>query len=328
MRVTVIIPIFNHGNLIHAALRSLLRQSHQDFEAFIIGDGVTEESRKAIAEALEWDSRLVFVDREKSPRHGELYRHEILMTKATGDVVCYLSDDDLWLPDHLKSILRTLEFAEIAHAKSAVIHTTGEISCSLIDWGSSQWRQWTLQPNQNAVSLSNVGHRMSLYRRLPHGWRTAPRENWSDHYMWQQVLADSSVTAKSTGKLSVLIFPSPMRREHTLMQRYEEMISWEQRLIADTGKLNRDLEVATAEWLFPIEQTPLILHQTRQELKSVHEAWSDSLELKREEIARKNDIITELKQRQAFCEKEFKQSQQRLQSLPGWLRGLMKLFRF
>ncbi len=327
MRATIIIPTFNHGCLIPVALRSLLRQSHQDFEAFIIGDGITEETRKAIMETLAWDTRLVFVDREKSPRHGELYRHEILMTQATGDAVCYLSDDDLWLPNHLKTILDTLEYAEIAHARSAVIHPTGEVSSSLVDWGSPSWREWTLQPQQNAVSLSNVGHRLSLYRRLPHGWRTTPSGIWSDHYMWQQMLIDPAVTAKSTGQLSLIAFPSTMRREHTLIQRYEEMIAWEQRLVTDAGNLHRDLEVATAEWFFHLHEIRMLLDQARQEVNKIHDEWGDSLHRKRNEISRKDSRIATLKERLALCEKELQGSQQQLRSLPNWLRRLLKQVR-
>ena len=62
----------------------------------MVGDGVEDDTRTAL-EPFADDDRVRFFDLPKGPRHGELNRHETLR-QATGNIVCYLSDDDLLLP--------------------------------------------------------------------------------------------------------------------------------------------------------------------------------------------------------------------------------------
>lgn len=237
-RVTVIIPTHNHGRLLLGAVRSLLRQTVQDFELFIIGDGVTAETREAIGQALALDPRIRFFDHPKSPRHGEPYRHEALIAAATGEIVCYLSDDDLWLPQHLESIRRALESAGMAHALPLWVNPDGSLSTTLIDLALPEWVQWTLAGGKKN-SLSFVGHTMDFYRRLPHGWRTTP-EGPTDHYMWAQMLSVPGMRAAGTGEYTVIGMPSILRKGWSPSRREEEMQVWENKILDDPGAIVRE----------------------------------------------------------------------------------------
>ena len=90
---TVLIPTYNHGSLLRYSVASALRQTVRDLEIFIVGDGVPDATREIVAE-LQHDPRVRFFDNPKGPRHGELHRHAALR-QASGEIVCYLSDDDL-----------------------------------------------------------------------------------------------------------------------------------------------------------------------------------------------------------------------------------------
>ncbi len=93
----------------------MLAQTIGDLELFIIGDGVTPDTRDVIAELAAQDRRVRFIDRPKHERRGEPYRHEVLSEQASGSVVAYLCDRDLWLPNHLEELVRTLDGADFAH---------------------------------------------------------------------------------------------------------------------------------------------------------------------------------------------------------------------
>ena len=99
---TILIPTFDHADLIAFPLRSILRQSDQDFEILVVGDGVPERTREVLAPFLD-DPRIRFFDNPKGAGNGELHRHAALQ-EASGDIVCYCGDDDLWLPDHLATL--------------------------------------------------------------------------------------------------------------------------------------------------------------------------------------------------------------------------------
>src|SRR3990170_4712932 len=94
---TILIPTFRHAALVPYSLRSALTQEGAVVEVFVVGDGVEEDTRVALAPFLS-DPRVRFFDFPKGERNGELSRHEALH-EASGRIVCYLSDDDLLLRD-------------------------------------------------------------------------------------------------------------------------------------------------------------------------------------------------------------------------------------
>ena len=96
---TILIPTFRHAALLPFTMRSALDQADASVEVFVVGDGVEDDTRAAL-EPFADDERVRFFDFPKGARHGELNRHEALR-EATGEIVCYLSDDDLLLRDHV-----------------------------------------------------------------------------------------------------------------------------------------------------------------------------------------------------------------------------------
>src|SRR5438874_1772042 len=135
MRATVVIPTYDHGPTLDYSVRSALAQTVQEIEVFVIGDGVPDATRELVANLEREDERVRFVDRQKSPRQGEPYRHAVLMEEARGEIVCYLSDDDLWLPDHLEEMVDLLRAADFAHALPLRVKPDGKLDGWAIDLG-------------------------------------------------------------------------------------------------------------------------------------------------------------------------------------------------
>src|SRR5205085_4915460 len=95
--VTVLVPTHNHGYLIDFALRSVLNQTLQDFELLVVGDGMSDEGRERVRGFMAKDPRVRLFDFPKGPRRGEMHRHRVLTEAARGQIVCYLSDDDMFM---------------------------------------------------------------------------------------------------------------------------------------------------------------------------------------------------------------------------------------
>ena len=224
LAATVLIPTHDHGPTLLRSVRSALAQTVEDLEVFVVGDGVPDVTREVMGELTASDARVRFFDNPKGPRHGELHRHAALQ-EARGDIVCYLADDDLWLPGHLEELQRLLGEADFAHALPLWIDGDGEIHHLRIDLARPYWRELLLG-GENRIPLSCGAHTLELYRRLPAGWRTTPDETFTDLYMWQQILAVPGSRAVSGTVPTVLHFPSSAREGWTEAQRLAELDAW------------------------------------------------------------------------------------------------------
>src|SRR5215469_9657290 len=187
---SVVVPTTgNRGHLVRLSVDSILSQTVQDLEVFIIGDGVGEPSREVIQEIVRSDPRVRFYDNPKDVSRGELNRHKALQ-EARGKIICYLCDRDLMLPNHVESLLGLLADADFACTLNPVIGIDGAVSIQWsYDLGVDADRQSALRYKTGPV-LSSVGHTLEMYRRLPHGWRTTPAHLRisTDLYMWHQFL--------------------------------------------------------------------------------------------------------------------------------------------
>jgi len=75
---TVLIPTHEHVLSLRHAVASVQQQTLQDFELFIVGDGVSNAGRALVAELAAADSRIRFFDFPKGPRKGEVYARGVL----------------------------------------------------------------------------------------------------------------------------------------------------------------------------------------------------------------------------------------------------------
>jgi glycosyltransferase involved in cell wall biosynthesis len=227
---TVLIPTHDHGETLRYSIPTALRQTVEDIEIFIIGDGVPDVSRAIAREFAARDRRVRFFDFPKGPSRGELYRHHVLQ-EARGEIVCYLFDDDLWLPDHVAVVQELLRGADFAFTTPAIVDAGGTISSPFIDLGRPLHRRLFTNSKSGMVSEPTcAAHTMALYRRLPHGWRTTPPGFAPDKSMWAQCLADPRTVARSGARPTAILFPDPPRRRWPLQRRLDELRDWSARL--------------------------------------------------------------------------------------------------
>jgi len=221
--VTVIIPTHDHASTLDLAVRSVLAQTLDDIELVIIGDGVSELTRTVLAD-LE-DPRVRFVDEPKTPSRAELTRHRVLM-ETTATYACYLGDDDVMLNDHIESMVALLDAADFAHPLPLYIARDGTFAVHPADLSDPNCQRWHLQPDNNAISLTGVAHRIDAYRRLPFGWREPPSGWHSDHYMWEQWFRTRGLRFVTGDRLTVLKFEASLRTDWSPERRRTELEEW------------------------------------------------------------------------------------------------------
>jgi len=228
VQATIIIPTFDHGPTLLRSVPSALRQTVADVEVIVIGDGVPDTTRSIMAELTRADGRVRFLDTPKHESRAEPSRHAAVVG-ARGKVICYLSDDDLYLPNHVETMLGLLREADFAHALPLRVEADGNLRTWTVDLELAEHRR-LIADVENRIPLTAGAHTREAYLRLPDGWRTPPPGTPSDLHMWRKFLAHPGCRFASAARPTALVFPSPLRRDRTLAQRVAELDQWCQRL--------------------------------------------------------------------------------------------------
>jgi len=95
---SIVIPTFNRSDLFPYAVRSILKQTFEDFE-IIISDNCSTDSTRQVAKQFE-DPRFKYI---KTPQHFTIADSwEFARSHAVGKLIFMLSDDDALLPAALE----------------------------------------------------------------------------------------------------------------------------------------------------------------------------------------------------------------------------------
>lgn len=247
-RATVLLPTTgDRGPLLRRSVASVLAQTVDDLELFVVGDGVDPATRSVIEELVASDPRVRFDDHPKHDRRGEPNRHELLRDQASGRIVAYLCDRDLWLPTHLEELERTLADADFAHTlRFHVDDDDGFRSTHASEIAGRDRRSSASWPN--LVPLSFAGHTLDAYRRLPHGWRTTPAGWATDRYMWEQFLEQPWVRVAQSAVPTVLYFRRGDHPGLSTPERLALLERWAPRIATRAGSDEVQRAVLLALW--------------------------------------------------------------------------------
>lgn|GEM_PF-2202352 len=105
--ISVIIPIYNNGKTLSAALLSLKSQTFSNFEALLVNNGSTDESADIIKDICEKDHR--FNDLSVEKKLGVSGARNIGLRQAVGKYISFLDGDDTMPPNALKAMHDTAE---------------------------------------------------------------------------------------------------------------------------------------------------------------------------------------------------------------------------
>lgn len=104
VRVSVIIPCYNHAHYLSYAIRSILDQTFTDWEAIIVDDGSTDSTSEVVATFT--DSRIRYIYQENQ---GLSAARNTGIRTAMGKYLAFLDADDEWEPSFLERCVSVLE---------------------------------------------------------------------------------------------------------------------------------------------------------------------------------------------------------------------------
>lgn len=119
-KVSVIIPTYNRPDRLRTALASVLAQEYRDFQIIVINDGATPV--EPVIAAFNHDGRITLINHDRN--RGLAASRNTGLRQATGTYVCYLDDDDCFLPDHLRTLVTQLETGDckVAYTDAWRVH--------------------------------------------------------------------------------------------------------------------------------------------------------------------------------------------------------------
>lgn len=106
--VSVIMPAYNAEKFIGETIQSVINQTFDDWELVIVIDGAKDNTAGVVNEYKEkYPSKIRVINR--TDNKGTAYTLNEAMKNATGEYMCWLSADDLYNPDMIKSSLSHLK---------------------------------------------------------------------------------------------------------------------------------------------------------------------------------------------------------------------------
>lgn len=239
-RVSVLVPTHDHASTLGRAVASALRQTVQDVEVIIIGDGVTEAVRDVALTLQRDDARVRFLDLPKGDHHGELHRHTAI-EQSTGEVIAYLCDDDLLMPEHLADMLALLAEHDLAQSLNGYVDPSGDIGIYVGRLDDPVYVTRLLDPAKrfNFVGITGTAHTRAFYERAAAPWETTPADAFPDQHQWRRMLVGGApARATTSDRLTVIALPTSQGGRDTWSpeQRAAELERWEQITLSPDGQ--------------------------------------------------------------------------------------------
>lgn len=110
MKVSIITPAYNAENNISDCINSVLSQTYENWEMFIVDDASTDNTVSIIKHYQSLDKRIKLINSSKNK--GPAMARNLAIAAATGRYIAFLDSDDLWLSHKLST---QLEFMNNQH---------------------------------------------------------------------------------------------------------------------------------------------------------------------------------------------------------------------
>jgi glycosyltransferase involved in cell wall biosynthesis len=119
VKVSVILTTYNGETrgFLSEAIESVLHQTYKDFELIMVDDGSTDNTQKLCEEYLS-DTRVKYINQVN---RGVSSARNTGIRASSGDYICFLDDDDAWLPEKVEKQL--YYFSSCKDEKIGLVHT-------------------------------------------------------------------------------------------------------------------------------------------------------------------------------------------------------------
>lgn len=158
-RISIIMPTHRRAQRLERAIRSVTNQTYEHWELIVVQDGPDAQTTAQLASLSNTESRIVHL---QQPWQGGAAARNRGLDVATGEIVCYLDDDNTYFPDYLAAIARRYLEPSCMCAYAAQLWENG--NDSRLTYDRFDWH--ALLDQRMSIDMNVFSHRTSLYRTL------------------------------------------------------------------------------------------------------------------------------------------------------------------
>jgi glycosyltransferase involved in cell wall biosynthesis len=159
LRVSVVMPSYNHARYLPAAVDSVLAQGYGALDLLVL-DGGSQDETVDILES--YGERLQFVS---GPDRGQGDAINRGFAWATGDILCWLNSDDMFVPGVIPRVVQAFEEhpdVDFVYGRGWNLSDSGEVE----DAGVLTLDLWKLIHQRNFIQQPSCFFRRSLLERV------------------------------------------------------------------------------------------------------------------------------------------------------------------
>ena len=168
--ISVVLAAYKGEKYIGAQVESIISQLGENDELIVSDDFPTGDTRKAIADLIENDKRIIYLN---GPGRGVIANFEFAISKARGDYIFLSDQDDVWLDGKINTVLK--EFCNgsdlvlhNAFITDGELHKTGETAFEINNTKKGFFRNGKSPSSLYYLSpfLKNLGRNQPTYARI------------------------------------------------------------------------------------------------------------------------------------------------------------------
>jgi spore maturation protein CgeD len=119
MKITCILASYNRPNWVRQAIRSVVQQTHKDYQLIVVDDSTIFDISEAVGDFQPSEVEVIHFDvSSEERRKGNRLSININagLARANGQLVCYLGDDDFYYPNWFENASRFFKAHPSVHA--------------------------------------------------------------------------------------------------------------------------------------------------------------------------------------------------------------------
>lgn len=185
--ITVIIPLYNTERFITQTIDSVLSQTYQNFEIFVVDDCSSDGSCNIIRQFAANDPRITLIQSDTN-FGGPARPRNIGIENAKGEFIAFLDADDVWKPHKLQTQLDFLvahPHIDMLYSPAEIIDENGTLSPVKKQWLAS-FLSLLMSPKNaiiynNFININTLMVRQPLTSRFIEDSRLVAIEDWMFH---------------------------------------------------------------------------------------------------------------------------------------------------
>jgi glycosyltransferase involved in cell wall biosynthesis len=160
--VTIVLATRDRPQLLARAIPSVISQRYELWELVVVDNGTVPETR-AVVDAV-MDERVILVE---GPRRGPSAARNAGLDRASGEIVCYLDDDNVMHPGWLQAVVQVFDKrkdVDVAYGISLAEHRIPD-DLGEHGWWPSFWQlPWSRETllEENVTDVGSLAHRREL----------------------------------------------------------------------------------------------------------------------------------------------------------------------